>query len=115
MNIIAIKGLFHTQTKAKDSNVPIGKIPDQTILLLIEGMTGSHQFIAEIALPKTVAVVVPTAAPNLLIGSKSGLRVYERKPTFVSQTSPRRHFCCSTHPTATCRSTSRPICPRKQV
>ena len=75
MNIIAIKGLFHTQTKAKDSNVPIGKIPDQTILLLIEGMTGSHQFIAEIALPKTVAVVVPTAAPNLLIGSKSGLSV----------------------------------------
>ena len=38
-------------------------------------MPGSHQFIAEIALPKTVAVVVPTAAPNLLIGSKSGLSV----------------------------------------
>ena len=38
-------------------------------------MTGSHQFIAEIALPKTVAVVVASAAPNLLIGSKSGLSV----------------------------------------
>ena len=44
-------------------------------LLLIQGMTGSHQFIAEIALPKTVAVVVASAAPNLLIGSKSGLSV----------------------------------------
>ena len=73
-------GVLHQNEgkRLKGTNWQNSRSNDPLLLLLIQGgMTGSHQFIAEIALPKTVAVVVPTAAPNLLIGSKSGLSVGE--------------------------------------